>query len=632
MFMALCACSFLFSQSARPIGVNLAATGNYASQVIFVDVMKQSSSWFALSSDFSNFNVEFISGQPVHIPLRDDGYPRYAPVHVAGDSVYPNVLMLNAQPAPWHYPAGDYRLEFEGTGMVGVQWDVANGPLFFTQPDTAHSVPVTPTSLGLNLVIFRSDSLDPIRNIRFVLPGHENTYDNQPYNPAFFDILGDFEVLRFMKPLADENNALSAWADRTTLDHHHYWSDNEGEIRRSMPYEHVIRICNEANKSCWLNIPVGATNPFVDSLARMFRDDMDSSLTIYLEYSNETWNPGYWYTHGYVNDTGVAMGLHSDPFTAGQRFHVLRSMEIFQRFDSVFAGQTQRLYSVICQQPWDVPGRIMIDAIGDSTINPNGYLPDAISVATYFGTELLDELVNQGLECTLDAQDILDSLAVRLPQEMADMVPPFRFWADSLGIDLVNYEGGQYLVRQYGLMAADSCSLELIRGANRDPRMADIYCQFYDLWYDTYDGDMHIAFNLAEAYLQHGASGLLESVWQDTATAPKYGAHHDCVWQNTLLDINNSMPAWYESPLEGDWELKAGPNPVRETLKVSGDAKGTDLVFRLSDLQGRQLGRRTLANAERFSLEFDMRGLPAGLYFMQVRWATGQRTIRLLKE
>lgn len=67
--------------------------------------------------------------------------------------------------------------------------------------------------------------------------------------------------------------------------------------------------------------------------------------------------------------------------------------------------------------------------------------------------------------------------------------------------------------------------------ANRHPRMKDIYCEFFDLWYSTTEGGLLNSFYLLTRYDYGGMWGLLEHMDQDTSTAPKWMAHVDCVFE-----------------------------------------------------------------------------------------------------
>ncbi|MEM7035840.1 MAG: T9SS type A sorting domain-containing protein [Bacteroidota bacterium] len=615
-----------FAQNTREIGVNISDLGNFSSQIAYVDAMKQSSSWMAQHPDFSTFDVTDVGGVPVVIPLRADGYPTHAPFVINGDSLIVHCMTLSQQPAPWRYPSGNYTLIFEGSGTVRVHWDVVGGGLDFSTPNTPHTVPVDPSQWGLDIAILASDSADPIRNIRLIQPGFENTYTTQPFRQNFLDLLAPFSVLRFMKPQAMEENALAQWEDRTLPTDRHYWSEGEGVVREGMPYEHLIDLCNQTQKDPWINIPYAADDAFLDSLATMLRDDLNPARTIYIEYGNETWNGSYPFQHTYVNDQGIQMGLHSIPFVAGQRFHTLRSLEVFHRFETIFAGQTHRLYTLIATQPEFGVGQIIVDALGDATINPSGAEPDALCIAPYFGTEVIMNLAATGDTCNVDADDLLDSLSAGLPRWMNEMVPAFRYWADSMGIELITYEGGQYLSNQYGLAPADSCSAANLIAANRDDRMESVYCEYYDQWYDSLGGDLHMTFTLCESYNAYGATGLVESVFQEPDSAPKWRAHENCFGGPATARVTNAL----EEAMTDAWRIY--PNPARGRFRIAGLKSDEAAEVELYGVDGQMKGRWEGEGAGFSGAGVALPDMAQGLYLVRIVQGESARTLRLLKE
>ena len=615
--LSLLFCGTTSGQNTRPIGVNISDIGPWASQFMFVNVMKGASSWMAQPPDFSEFEVTDVGGVPVVIPLTANGYPAHSPFVVNTDTLIPHLMMCANQPAPWYYPSGDYTLIFEGMGTVLVQWDVVGGGLTFTAPNTAHTVPVIATDAGLDIAILSSDTSDPIRNIRLILPGHEMTYEAQPFLPEFIDLLAPFSAMRFMKPGAQEENAMAHWAERTPVGYYHYHSDNEGEVRDALPYELQVRLCNETDKDPWINVPVAATNGFIDSLAYLLRDSLDTARTIHIEYGNETWNDGYPFMHNYVDSMGLDMGLDSDPFLAGQDFHVLRSLQIFERFEAIFAGQESRLYGLIATIANPAVGKSLIDALNDTSVNPTGKLPHAISFAPYIGSEVILNLEASGDTCLVDEQDLLDSLALGIPIWMDEMGSMYQFWADSLGVDLVAYEGGQYLSSNYGLSPADGCSELNFSQANRDPRIKDIYCQYYDYWYDTLGGDLLMTFTLCEAYSPYGATGLVESVFQDPDTVPKYQAHFDCFQDTGLI---TQLPF---SEKKKDLGMQVYPNPTTSWVNIHLASSSSTVQLYLSDLQGRRL-QQLHGIASHEPVQLDLSSFPAGVYFLSL-WDGAER-------
>jgi len=87
-------------------------------------------------------------------------------------------------------------------------------------------------------------------------------------------------------------------------------------------------------------------------------------------------------------------------------------------------------------------------------------------------------------------------------------------------LDLVAYEGGQHL-NALGEAQTNKQLIELLCQANRDPRMGMIYKDYLDHWTRA-GGKLHNLFNSVGRYGRYGFWGLLETVTQDPATAPKY--------------------------------------------------------------------------------------------------------------
>ena len=86
----------------------------------------------------------------------------------------------------------------------------------------------------------------------------------------------------------NNNNTIVNWSDRTPANRFSYASYDE---RPGVPYEQVIKLANAIHRNLWFNIPVGAMDDFVQNLAELLRDTLDPSLNVYVEYSNELWNP-----------------------------------------------------------------------------------------------------------------------------------------------------------------------------------------------------------------------------------------------------------------------------------------------------------------------------------------------------
>lgn len=75
------------------------------------------------------------------------------------------------------------------------------------------------------------------------------------------------------------------------------WKD--GGLVHGHPIEMMVDLCNRLRVNMWYTFPMLATDGFVTSLTALVRDTLSPGLSLYLEYSNETWNgsfPGSQYT------------------------------------------------------------------------------------------------------------------------------------------------------------------------------------------------------------------------------------------------------------------------------------------------------------------------------------------------
>lgn len=621
LFLLILFASHLTAQPTRRLGMNISDLGPYTSQVALVNVMKQCGEWMPQDPALQNWWIQQVGGQDVVIPQRPDGYPTQVPFIFNGDTLVVHTQIMNNQPAPWYYPAGNYTVIFEGTGSIRIDGDPDNGVEIFTTPNTPHTMAVNnPTNWGLNLIIQQSDSADPIRNIRVILPGYENTYQQQPWNPAFLTTIQPFEALRFMKPLAVEESGIVDWSERTLPEWYHWNSENEddGIARTGLPYEMMIDLVNREQKDLWLTLPFAVNDSFVSQLATMLHDSVDPSLMIYIEYANEAWNYSYNITRTYMDSMGLLMGLDTNAYAAGVKFHTLRSLEMFEIFLMEFGADTSRLEYVLSNQAYDFPGRIMINSLLDSTINPTGLRPHALAIAPYMAGELIDDIVNANIQCSLTVSQTLDTIEFYLGAWMHEMGDAYQFWADSMGVQLYTYEAGQHMARAFGALPADSCSTLLIEGVNRDSRMEGIFCDYFDYFFDTLGGDLMMSFVMTESYSAWGAFGITESVWQDPQTSPKWRAHNTCG-----ILLNEDEP---QRPIN---EVSIYPNPALDNINVQVPANRSGLRLAIYSIDGKLVRAKNIAAGEtRFKVERN--GLPSGLHFIRIQSEEGSTSHKIV--
>lgn len=582
-----------FGQDQRPIGANLTDLSPFSTLWTYTNALKQSSGWlitnandhqdpikqstelrYELSNEFDAY------GYPLRIPFSND-HP-----DTQGKNLVVSCLVLNGQPAPYYYPAGNYLLVYEGTGSITIQGDVDGGALSFSTPGT-HEVPISnPTNLGLELFITLSDADDPVRNVQLIFPEFVNNYQTQKYNTGFVDIVSHFKVLRFMKPLRVEHNIVENWQDRpNTADFSHYM-DIEDRILLGIPYEDIIEFCNQFEIDPWICVPHRANDEYVEELARLFDRDLDDQRTLYLEYTNEGWNPSYPEKRQYMLDQGIALGLATSThpelveLEAVHRFHALRSFQIFEIFNSVFADDS-RIVKVHGTQSDPFIADLIFDSYEMDIVNPNNMRPDAVAVASYVGVTLFDEFAEHGLEvCDHSAQDLLDTLRARTEKEIIELNERWAQLSNQNNIDLYAYEGGQH-VTEINFQPMDPCAEALVAEMNRLAEMEDFFCDLFDVWYETLDGELFMVFNLAERPDPFGAFGVLESQWQPLTESAKWKGLSACA-----IDYSNE-----EVGIESiNLNVIIYPNPITDHVNILlSEFLNQTVEIRVNDLTGKSV-------------------------------------------
>jgi hypothetical protein len=339
-----------------------------------------------------------------------------------------------------------------------------------------------------------------------------------PFEKAFLDDLSPFESIRFTQfHRASFSNDVD-WSDRTPPS---IVVPLTGFLDLALPYEWGIRLSNTLGTDHWISIPSKASPEYIVQLARLLNDQLDASLKVYLEYSNEVWNPdfqegGVWDDEPGFNGqysvaeaAGLELGLSDDPNFARTRYYVYQSIRIWEIFANEFDDDS-RLVRVLAgvNDPegfWD--GDIMIAALQDPVINPNGLRPDQFSMAAYVG------LVRDGASPTVFAGE--------LQSDLNDLIQGYgiaRGRLDATGyqdVKLNAYEGGTHLVRNADL-------------ANRDPRVYDLYIQMMDALegagLDIYHNYVHTS-----GYLEWDGFANKEYTGQPAEEAHKWRALRDWI-------------------------------------------------------------------------------------------------------
>jgi len=531
-------CFLLFSllanaQINRPIGINLSGVEDWSEEFVFVDVMKQARQW--VTHDTAGGSAWSTN---LAVPMGANGYPLQVPFTVGASAPQQVRTLFYAGELNGLYPAGMYRLQVSGSGRVRL-WGGASG-VFNCPVDTL--VSVNNTSGLIALEIEQSLQSNPIHDIHFVMPGHHTTYQTNPFYPALLDFLQDFQCIRFMDWMSTNGNPMTTWSERTRPNSYTQTRD------QGVAYEYIVDLCNQLQKDAWICVPHAANDNFITKMARLFRDDLDPNLKIYIEYSNETWN-GIFPQNQYGDSIGNALGYGGQPWDRTWKYTAKRSADIFQIFENEFVDDSRFIKVVASQAANSWVTNFIMERFSESQYNPTGVTADAIAIAPYYGG-VADDFVNANTYTSATVSDILDSMEYSLP-ESYQWMDDHLIVADTFNVDLIAYEGGQHLVTYQ--QANDTAWVNKLKATQRDPRIQNQYCNYFSHWYDSTQAGLFCHFSSHGNWGRYGFWGTKEN-YADILS-PKYVALQQCVFSQ------NTDPTSVRSISKLDDKLSVYPNP-----------------------------------------------------------------------
>ena len=452
-----------------PIGMNLAAMSAMNRELVFVDVMKMATRWFDTEE------AEASGGRPrrqrggaqgrraqggregqgeaarperepyTEVPIDEHGWPLPA----AGKGA--TAFMLRDMDG--HYPGGTYTCTWEGTADISF----SGAARVAARGDHRLEVKVTPSRDQVALTVRNVDPEDPVRNIRFLMPGFEDA--KSPFHPRFLERLRPFSVIRFW-PWSKANLASGKWEARATFDSA-IQTGKEG-----VAVEYMVDLCNELGARPWFCMPHLADDDYVRRFATIVKERLRPELSMYVEYSNEVWNSDFPQAQWALKQSR-AEGIRTPEITARE------AMRDWRIWHEVFGDEKARVIRVAAghlHNPTVL--KVMTDALGDEV--------DALSVATYFGLKAKEE----GFNAKTTAAEILAAARKNLEGVVMTRIQQHKTLADRVGervgrhIPLIAYEGGQHIIARQSLRPGDmrmALSLEAAAAAQDLEGMYDAY-------------------------------------------------------------------------------------------------------------------------------------------------------------
>ena len=328
------------------------------------------------------------------------------------------------------------------------------------------------------------------------------------FNPDYLHFMKDFQVVRYMNMSGMTRNPVVEWSDRNTQDKA-TWGGKYGS--RGAPVELMVALSNQIKSDPWFSMPFKASDNYIRKFAKYVKENLDPNLKVYIEYSNEVWNPIFIH-HDYAIENGVEAGLDENKSHAGYKWYSRRSVETFKIWEDVFGGQ-ERLIRTLGSWASNQNMSSQILSFEDAYKHT-----DAIAIGPYVSAHPTVLRKAKNVDDVFKA--MMDKKSKWGMQSIISYIQKQGKVASSYGVDLVAYEGGQHLV-DWDTRTADQDPNPLLYAANRDPRMGVIYDELLREW-RRHGGKLFVAFSAPRIYSWYGSWGIKEHIRQPRSEAPKY--------------------------------------------------------------------------------------------------------------
>jgi hypothetical protein len=504
------------NHSDEILGINTNEVREDTSSVPFIDLFKASIPFDQTYPWLSKKEVEY----------DENGWVKNLHGGVAGTK------FLNRLPVGT-VPEGFYTVLYEGEGKIHYGNDAS---IVVHRPgkDIIEIKAGKDNILNASLVIKQTNPKNYIRNIHILMAGgicedkpyrhvknekdcpennylsFEKHYKTIIFNPYYLNFMRHFRVVRFMNMSGMTRNPIENWQDRNKLEKA-TWGGKPNS--RGAPIEIMVELANRLNANPWFSLPYKASNDYIHQFARYVSRHLNPDLKVYVEYSNEAWNPIFVH-HQYAIEMGKKLNLDADENRAGQKYYSRRSVETFKIWEQEFKG-TERLIRTM--GAWSSNPQLSSLLLSYN----NAYKQtDALAIAPYFTIPL------KKMRQAENTDDIFAALTNKYNKKgFAASIQQMRVQqkvANAFGVDLVAYEGGQHLV-DWNTRRADEAPNPLLYEANRDPRMGELYLEYLHEW-DKAGGKVFVLFSAPRIYSWYGSWGLKEHISQPRNKAPKFDA------------------------------------------------------------------------------------------------------------
>jgi hypothetical protein len=346
------------------IGVNLGeAQLDYSGTLLFADAMK---------------TARAFSG-----PLNAAGWPLQNS----------QVLVTDPPGGVWD---GTYHLIFQGEAQItpyACSFQVVNQQYDpQTNTTSAYLLVQGQRQIGINFTNTQHDAsaaldtgITNVELMRPTAPGSSVSYDpSVVFTTQAESLISQFSTVRYMDFLATNGNQQVNWSDRVLPGYatQNVLPPGAGWEGIGGSWEYIAALANATHTDAWINIPIGASpdyilkvaqlfaygsdgvNPYTGPVANPVYKPLDPGLKLYIEYSNEVWNPFFTqYATNHALAVAAAAQPNSplrydgttNPVAIDEREVAQKTVDISNTFRSVF-GDSEMMSRIRPVLEWQYGG------------------------------------------------------------------------------------------------------------------------------------------------------------------------------------------------------------------------------------------------------------------------------------
>lgn len=472
--------------------MNLSGPADYGTELPFVDVFRLSRTWISQKQGEG-------WGKGPELKVDKQGWITQLEEGCFAETPLCTIHEGN------HYPSGDYVLLYDGEGEFGF----TNAIVKEKKPGRL-VITVDSSRGGFFLQLRKTNPQNYVKNIRVIMPGFEQTYQQQRFHPVFLERWQGMKSFRYMDWMHTNGSKVSKWEDRPTMEQM-TWTRDGG-----IPLEVMIEHANLMKADPWFCMPHLATDEYVRNFAQMVKEKLDPSLKIYVELSNEMWNSQFEQTrHGQGRAKELKLGPAERPWEGGAMYYVQRSVEMFKIWEDVFGGK-DRLVRVIAWQA--ASGTYWLDGMVMARTKPGEV--DALAIAPYMSMNLSPKSKPSSDEVAKwTVEEVMHHVMTKSLPESAKWMEEAAAVAKKYNVKLVCYEAGQHLVGVGGGENNDALT-KLFHQANASEQMGEAYREYFAAW-EKAGGDLLCNFSSVSSWSKWGSWGLVQYYDQGPKDSPK---------------------------------------------------------------------------------------------------------------